>query len=272
MIRLENTLSIHARPDALLVYGDTNSTLAAALVASKQQIPVIHVESGLRSFNHHMPEELNRLITDRLSSTLFCPTPASVVQLNLEGISDGVHLSGDVMYEATLRYAEDSSDPFEEFSDSGFGIVTVHRADNTDNPGQLSGIIRGLGLLGYPLLFPVHPRTAIRLRGLTLPENIHTVEPVSYRTMLSLVRRADVVITDSGGLQKEALWLGTRCLTLRNETEWTETLGGGWNQLVGSDADRLLAADSERPAGAIPEFGFVGGQFASRHIVDILLQ
>lgn len=272
MIRLENTLSIHARPDALLVYGDTNSTLAAALVASKQQIPVIHVESGLRSFNHHMPEELNRLITDRLSSTLFCPTPASVVQLNLEGISDGVHLSGDVMYEATLRYAEDSSDPFEEFSDSGFGIVTVHRADNTDNPGQLSGIIRGLGLLGYPLLFPVHPRTAIRLRGLTLPENIHTVEPVSYRTMLSLVRRADVVITDSGGLQKEALWLGTRCLTLRNETEWTETLGGGWNQLVGSDADRLLAADSERSAGAIPEFGFVGGQFASRHIVDILLQ
>jgi len=177
-----------------------------------------------------------------------------------------------VMYEATLRYAEYATDTFDEYADSAFGIVTIHRAENTDNPAQLSRIIQGLGSLRYPLLFPVHPRTEVILQDLTLPGNIHTVKPVSSMTLLSLVRRADVVITDSGGLQKEAVWLGTRCLTLRSETEWTESLGGGWNQLVGSDPDRMLAADKIKPTGPAPEFGFIDGRYASQHMVEVLLR
>lgn len=270
MTRLDEVLGRNPTPDALLVYGDTNTTLASVLVASKRHIPVIHVEAGLRSHNRKMPEELNRLITDRLASILFCPTPASVALLLREGISDGVYLSGDVMYEATVRFAENAKDRFHDLSDGSFGIVTVHRAENTDDPDRLAGILQGLGMLDIPLLFPVHPRTMLRLSSIAMPDNVRKIEPLSYRTMLSLVRRASLVVTDSGGLQKEAIWLGTRCLTLRNETEWIESLKGGWNQLVGADPVLLKAAALELPAGNPPEFGFEDGRFASEHIVEAL--
>lgn len=237
MIRLESYFdSIHP-VECLVVYGDTNTTLAGSLVAAKKGIPLVHVEAGLRSFNMAMPEEVNRIITDKLSAFLFCPTDTALRNLENEGIRTGTFLSGDVMYDATLHFSElaDSMEsqlePYLESIDK-FYLSTIHRPSNTDDSEQLQRIIGALHDLEFPVIFPVHPRTKARLSNIELPDSIRVLPPVSYLQMLYLIKRAETVITDSGGLQKEAYWLKKPCITLRSETEWVETLQGGWNQLV----------------------------------------
>jgi UDP-N-acetylglucosamine 2-epimerase len=233
--------------DRVLVYGDTNSTVAGALAAAKLQVPVAHVEAGLRSFNRRMPEELNRVVTDQLSDLLFCPSQTAVDNLAREGLTSGVHVVGDVMAEAVRMFA-----PSRELSTvmcarhgltaGQYGVATVHRAENTDAVDRLQSIVDGFGRLNFTVAFPVHPRTraALERAGSCLPPNVRLLPPVGYVEMLALVSLARVVLTDSGGLQKEAYWLGVPCVTLRDETEWVETIAAGWNHLVGADADRLV--------------------------------
>ncbi|PIQ60092.1 MAG: UDP-N-acetylglucosamine 2-epimerase (non-hydrolyzing) [Bacteroidetes bacterium CG12_big_fil_rev_8_21_14_0_65_60_17] len=248
------------RPERVLVYGDTNSTLAAALVAAKMHIPVDHVEAGLRSFNRRMPEEVNRIVTDRLSEFCFCPTQTAVEHLASEGRTEGVHLTGDVMLDATRVFAERAAlrrplISLTRHEAGSFALATVHRAENTDHPGRLSAIFDAFGSLDMPVLLPLHPRTRTRLADVDIPDNVEVMAPVSYLAMLTLTAGAACVLTDSGGLQKEALWLGTRCITLRDETEWTETTQGGWNQVVGADRKAIAAAVERVPAGLVPVFG-----------------
>jgi UDP-GlcNAc3NAcA epimerase len=274
MIRLEAALlALQPKPDWVLVYGDTNSTLAGALVAAKLKLPLAHVEAGLRSFNRFMPEEINRVVTDHLSQLLFAPTPTAVENLRREGITQGVYLTGDVMAEAVRCYAEIARRrvPLESLTTHAPGayyVATVHRAENTDDPSRLQGIFEGLGQLALPVILPLHPRTRARLDGtIWIPANVELREPVGYLAMLTLVQHARAVLTDSGGLQKEAIWLGIPCITLREETEWVETLEGGWNQLVGADPDRIAAAATRRPTGKplLPQT-----ESASAHIAQLL--
>jgi UDP-GlcNAc3NAcA epimerase len=275
MTALESLILTGERPDWVLVYGDTNSTIAAALVAAKLHIPVAHVEAGLRSFNRRMPEEINRIVTDRISRLLFCPTQTAVDHLATEGITEGVLLSGDVMLDATLHFAEMASErvPLSEVTELSAGsyhVSTVHRAENTDSPERMAAILTALGGLSKPVLLPAHPRVK-KLLG-DVPPNIHVREPATYLELLTLVRNADKVFTDSGGLQKEAVWLGRPCVTLRDETEWVETQAGGWNQVVGADAESILRAEHQSPAGEAPDFGRPDvGSSASARIAQALI-
>jgi UDP-N-acetylglucosamine 2-epimerase (non-hydrolysing) len=239
------------QPDLVIVYGDTNSTLAGALAAVKLHISVAHVEAGMRSFDRLMPEEINRVVTDHISSLHFCPTQTSVDNLLKEGITQGVHLVGDVMVDA-LEYnrniAEDKSDIVQRLGlkNHTYLVLTVHRPANTDSQKNMTGIISAIGESGKPTIFPVHPRTKKYLLdyGLwaTLPSNIHVTEPLGYLDILKLMGHAEKILTDSGGMQKEAFILGVPCITLRGTTEWVETLEGGWNVLVGSDKDQIIHA------------------------------
>lgn len=226
-------------PDAVLVYGDTNSTLAGALVASKLHIPLVHVEAGLRSFNMRMPEEINRKLSDQVSNLLLCPTRTAVANLASEGIRDGVYHVGDVMYDATLlavEIARERSDVLERLGlgDKGFAVATVHRAENTDDPARLSEILRWLKARAsdHEVVCPVHPRLKEKAErhGLSL-DALNTCEPLGYLDMALLLDRAEAVYTDSGGLQKEAYFHRKPCVTLREETEWVETVQNGWNRL-----------------------------------------
>lgn len=240
-------------PDALLVYGDTNSTLAGALAAAKLHIPVLHIEAGLRSFNRKMPEEINRVLTDHLSELLFCPTATAVANLAREGITSGVHLTGDVMYDAFLynqRLAKDSRVSDRLGVKSGeYILCTIHRAENTDEPGRIKGIFAALSRLSRPVVLPLHPRTQkiIREQGLeaALGSNIRVIDPVGYLEMISLEAGAWKILTDSGGVQKEAYFAGVPCITLRDETEWLETVQAGWNYLAGTDTGKILRAVEE---------------------------
>lgn len=277
MSRLEEFLLAQPAMDWLLIYGDTNSTLAGALVASKLHIPLAHVEAGLRSFNRHMPEEINRIVADRLSDLLFCPTESAVANLRAEGIRSGVHLTGDVMLEATHLFAEEArqkplTEALTHLASGVYYLATIHRAENTDHPDRLRAIFDGLGRLQETVLLPLHPRTKERLHGLEIPSNVQLLPPVSYLEMLSLIGGARCVLTDSGGLQKEAYWLGIPCITLRKETEWIETLENGWNQLVGSDPNRIVEASRHLPDNQAVqvEFGSVQGERASSHICKYL--
>lgn len=254
------------KPDAVLVYGDTNSTLAGALAAVKLGVPVMHVEAGLRSFDMRMPEEINRVITDRVSSLLLCPGEVAVTNLLNEGISSGVHAIGDVMLDALIEAAGRSDEGVSVWGESvvpdTYAIATIHRAENTDDPARLSGIVRALGEVPYPVLFPVHPRTrnALKRGGISLPANVHAVEPLSYVAMARALGGAHIVLTDSGGLQKEAYWLRVPCITLRDSTEWVETVSSGWNQLAGADQGRIAAALAHvaRPQEQKPCYGEPG--------------
>jgi UDP-N-acetylglucosamine 2-epimerase len=249
LIGIEEVL-LFEKPDLVVVYGDTNSTLAGALAAAKHKIPIAHVEAGLRSFVWTMPEEINRVLADHISSLLFCPTPTAVRNLKMEGITRGVHLVGDVMYDSfkkNLALAEKKSNILQKLnlSKKEFYLLTLHRAENTDRKDNLSKLVRILVGLDRKVVFPIHPRTRKRLSQFGLmgrlnsAGNVLLIEPVSYLDILVLEKNSRYVLTDSGGVQKEAFFLKTPCLTLREETEWVETLKGGFNRLVGLDVTRI---------------------------------
>ncbi|MEZ4699536.1 MAG: UDP-N-acetylglucosamine 2-epimerase (non-hydrolyzing) [Rhodothermales bacterium] len=282
MERLEEVLRSFRGPLAIQVYGDTNTTLAGAIVAAKLGHPIVHVEAGLRSFNRAMPEEINRIVTDRLSTLLCCPTENAVRHLASEGMVEGVHLTGDVMYDATRHFAARADERVDlerliPFAPGEYVVATVHRAENTDDAPTLKRIFAGLGRLGVPVVMPLHPRTRARLGDFVPPETVLMIDPLGYLAMLKLLSHAQAVFTDSGGLQKEAFWLQVPCVTLRRETEWTETLAGGWNQLVGSDPAAIREAyQGITDAGKAPRHAFFAGPTESasnavaRHIGDLL--
>jgi len=260
MVALERVFS-EIRPDLVLVYGDTNSTLAGALVAAKAGIPLAHVEAGLRSYNRAMPEEINRVAADHLSDILFCPTEAAVQNLAKEGVRENVHNVGDVMYDALLHNLAQARGRSTILSQLGlqtgkYALATVHRAANTDDPANMAAILTALGGLPARIVLPLHPRTRKLLAnyGLAAPPNVSLLEPVGYFDMLVLEENADCILTDSGGMQKEAYLLGVRCITLRDETEWVETVEAGWNRLAGARIEAIQAAYAtwfprgERPA------------------------
>ncbi len=228
-------------PDVVLVYGDTNSTLAAALAAAKLHVPVAHVEAGLRSFNRAMPEEVNRVLTDHVSQWLFCPSEVSKKHLANEGIHDGVRVVGDVMADAVEHYRQKAIAPS---IDGPFALATLHRAENTDEPERLRGIVAALEGSDIPVVLPLHPRTAATFErlGISPQGSLRIVEPVSYFEMLGLLEAARFVLTDSGGLQKEAFWFGKRCVTMRDETEWVELVEIGANRVVGSSEQAIRDA------------------------------
>lgn len=252
MLEAIETVILREMPDWVLVYGDTNSTLAGALAAAKLHVPVAHVEAGLRSFNMRMPEEINRIVADRISRLLFCPTDAAVQNLASEGITAGVHNVGDVMYDAVLHYGAKAKHDTRicdilGLNDRGFVLATCHRQENTDDPVRMAEIIKALARIScdIPVVFPIHPRTRKRLSESGLDVSLsclQTIEPVSYLQMLALEQGARVIVTDSGGIQKEAFFFGIPCLTMRDETEWIETLTSGWNSLAGADVKRIVAA------------------------------
>ena len=262
MERLEPVLA-DAKPDALLVYGDTTTTLAGALVAAKMNVPLAHVEAGLRSFDKRMPEEQNRVITDHLSDVLLCPTQQAVDNLAREGVTKGVHLVGDVMYDACRAFAalaaKQPGAVGRGLKPGGYVLVTIHRAAATDTPEALSAMVEVLTSLGAPAIFPVHPRTRAKLEAAGRWDELQNVpglimaRPAGYLDFTALLMQAQAVITDSGGVQKEAYFHGVPCITLRDTTEWVETVDGGFNRLTGMDAAKVaeamadLSMPDERP-------------------------
>ena len=248
LAQIERVL-LRERPDWVLVYGDTNSTLAGALAAAKLHLPVAHVEAGLRSYNRQMPEEINRVLTDHVSDLLFCPTQAAVDNLAREGITAGVHHVGDVMYDAVRNHAQRAAARSRILEELGLApgsyfLATVHRAGNTDDPTRLTAILDALSALGWPVVLPAHPRTRKALDALHYQpgDQVRLIKPVGYLDMLQLEQHARAILTDSGGVQKEAYFAGVPCITLREETEWVETVESGWNTLVGADRECILAA------------------------------
>ncbi|HOT07033.1 MAG: hypothetical protein A4E45_01897 [Methanosaeta sp. PtaB.Bin039] len=267
-------------PDMVLVFGDTNTTLAGALAAAKLHIPVVHVEAGLRSFDRRMPEEVNRVLVDHCSDILSCPTITAVDNLRKEGIERGVHLTGDVMVDSMqdcLRIASGSASVLEDLglSEKGYILATVHRAENTDHPARLESICQALAEVArhIEVVFPCHPRTVGRLKAAGLWEELTSrvmvVDPVGYLEMLVLEAAARKVLTDSGGVQKEAYMLGVPCITLRETTEWVETVQDGWNVLVGAERSGIIrAAIDFLPSGPRKEvFGRPG---AASRLVELL--
>jgi UDP-GlcNAc3NAcA epimerase len=246
------------KPGLVLVYGDTNSTLAGGLAAVKVHIPVAHVEAGLRSYNTKMPEEINRILVDRISSLLFCPTKTSVENLENEGITKGVHLVGDVMYDAALHNKElaERSKILDKLGleKNGYLLITLHRPSNTDIRENMESVVEALISSGEEVVFPIHPRALKYLKEYRLhaklDQAIKLLEPVGYLDFTCLAMNAKKILTDSGGVQKEAYFHGVPCITLREETEWVETVDDGWNVLVGADGEKILEAiKSFSPSG-----------------------
>lgn len=250
MLQGVEDLCIKEKPDYMLVYGDTNSTLAGALAAKKLGIGVIHIEAGLRSFNRTMPEEINRILTDSISDILFCPTDTSVFNLNNEGIRDGIVKiikNGDVMQDAAIYYANKSEERSSIIKQLGlrsndFVLATLHRQENTDDINNLTSIIKAFSLIAkeVKLIIPLHPRTRKIIEREKIRTNFSIIDPVGYFDMLELLKNCKMVLTDSGGLQKEAYFFNKYCITLRNETEWVELIQNGFNQLAGADTEKIL--------------------------------
>ncbi len=269
---------VEQKPDWVLIYGDTNSTLAAALAAAKLHIPIAHVEAGLRSFNRKMPEEINRIIADTVSNLLFCPTDAAVRNLAQEGITQGVYKVGDVMYDSVLFYsdlAEKQSSVLETLglTPGAYVLATVHRAENTDHAEYMQEILDAFCEIDCPVVWPIHPRTRNLLADKLqrLPDHIYVVDPLPYFDMLKLEKNAQKILTDSGGVQKEAYWFKVPCITLREETEWVELVDAGCNTLCGPSRTRIvkaLAADSPQSWGP-PDL--YGSGNSSQSIIEILL-
>ncbi len=277
LIEIEKIL-IKEKPDLVIVYGDTNSTLAGALAAKKLHMFLAHVEAGLRSFNKKMPEEINRIVADHLSDILFCPTETAVENLRKEGILKGVYLVGDIMFDALEHFVKISQRKSRileilNLKPKDYYLLTIHRAENTDNIERLKSILSALGESRKNIIFPIHPRTKNRIKELGLENylssNIKTIEPVGYLDMLELERNAYAILTDSGGVQKEAFWLKVPCITLRDETEWIETVRYGWNTLVGADKNKILEALDNIKKGEDINFE---KNYAAPKICEILLR
>jgi UDP-GlcNAc3NAcA epimerase len=258
MLAAVEEVLVKEKPDWVLIYGDTNSTLAGALAAAKLHIRIAHVEAGLRSYNRLMPEEINRIVADQLSQLLLCPSRVAVDNLAAEGITRGVSITGDVMADAlqfaTARVSTDSKITARlALRPQGYLLATVHRAENTDNIGRLENILSAFAALDEPVVFPAHPRTRklLRERNYKPPENVALTDPVGYLDVIALEKSARILLTDSGGMQKEAYWLKVPCITLRDETEWIETLESGWNILTGADQERIV--DAVRAFKEIPK-------------------
>jgi UDP-GlcNAc3NAcA epimerase len=290
--KTERTL-IQEKPDAVVVYGDTNSTLGAAVAAAKLHIPVAHVEAGLRSFNRSMPEEINRVVADHLSNLLFCPTKTAVKNLKLEGITKGVLLVGDVMLDSIKAFTPLAQKHTPRLGKLGvqpqeYILATIHRAENTDSYDKLAVLIEAIAQINLPIILPMHPRLRDLLNNraelaplkqtLAQAPHVRVVEPAPYIDMLMLEANARLIMTDSGGVQKEAYFVGVPCLTLRNETEWVETLQGGWNTLVEISLSKILrqvkaswSGPTKRPH-ARPNLKLFGGGNASDRMVTKLVQ
>jgi len=277
LIGIEEIL-LKEEPDFVIVYGDTNATIAGALAAAKLHIKLVHIEAGLRSYNKRMPEEINRIVTDVLSDLLFVPTPVAAENLKQEGIVKGVHIVGDVMVDALMEYtgvAEVKSDilPRLDLSRNDFILMTIHRPSNADHDERLSVILTQVAAGGLPVIFPVHPRSRSRVQALIgeVQGDIRLIEPVGYLDMMLLEKYAAIIVTDSGGVQKEAYLHKTHCLTVRSETEWVETVADGWNYLVGHDLGRIpqLITDFPTPKAWSDHYG--DGRSAT-HIVKQLLE
>lgn len=242
--------------DAVLVFGDTNSTLAAALAASKLHIKVIHIEAGLRSFNKTMPEEINRILTDHVSDLLFCSSKNGVDQLAKESVTGKAHEVGDIMYDSFLHFSEVSKQKSTiseeiDLSSEPYHLLTLHRPYNTDNKDRLELILNELGKVNHRIIWPVHPRNKAMVEQISMPKNIELAAPFSYLNMLAVINASSKIITDSGGLQKEAYWAKKPCVTIRPETEWIETIEKGWNVLAGNrieDLADLINSNEELPA------------------------
>lgn len=278
MLKVIEEILLKESPDIALVFGDTNTTLAGALAAAKLHIPVAHVEAGLRSFNKKMPEEVNRVLVDHCSDFLFCPTKTAVENLHNESIVDGVSLTGDVMLDILqecIHIAEKSSKILEELDlqPKEYFLATVHRAENTDDPERLKSIVEALTNIGK-VIFPCHPRTRKRLEEMHLWEeldkNIRVIMPVGYLDMLLLEKNAQKILTDSGGVQKEAYMLQTPCITMRDDTEWVETLEDGWNFLVGADKNTIIKYAHEYISNREQRNVFGLGDASQRMIEEIL--
>ena len=272
------------RPELILVFGDTNSTLAGALASTACGIRLAHLEAGLRSYNRQMPEEMNRVLTDHISDLLFCPSQTAVDNLAKEGIKENVYLVGDLMMDmlrASQERAKASSAILSQLglADKGFLLATIHRSENTDDETRLQELIEALLSLHEPVVLPLHPRTRKALEGSDLSAalqpgsgtNLKITQPLSYLDMVRLVSSAQMVLTDSGGLQKEAYWLGVPCVTLRDETEWVETVQAGWNRLAGADTKKIFHAvqdfnpPKERPS-------LYGDGHAAKRCVELMLE
>ena len=279
LIEIERIL-LTERPDRVLAYGDTNSTLAGALAAAKLHIPVAHVEAGLRSFNMQMPEEINRILTDQLSDILFCPTQAALDNLAREGFANKpvqVLQVGDVMQDAALLFAQAAAHGLtSSVTGEGFILATLHRAENTDDPARLTSIVSALNTLHAslaPVVLPLHPRTraAIAKSGLSL--DVQVIDPVGYLEMVDLLRRCALVLTDSGGVQKEAFFFGKACVTMRDQTEWVELVEVGANTLVGAEAKAIQQAAVAQIGHIVTDVGqLYGGGMAAKQVAQILAQ
>lgn len=275
LIKLEEIYT-EVKPDLVLVYGDTNSTLAGALCASKLLIPVAHIEAGLRSFNMRMPEEQNRILTDHLSKYLFVPTDSAESNLANEGIKRGVYNIGDVMYDGILhfkRIADSKSKIIDELKlqPNSYILTTIHRAENTDDINRLKNIIEALNESGVNIVLPLHPRTRkyIESYGLRIADNIKIIDPVGYLDMIKLEQHAIKIVTDSGGVQKEAFFNKKPCITMRDETEWVETVENGWNVIVGTNKNKILDAIMNFTPSSEQKYIFGDGNAAEK-IVNIL--
>jgi len=262
------------KPDWTLVYGDTNSTLAGALASVKLNVPVAHVEAGLRSFNREMPEEINRIVTDRISDLLFAPTQTAMQNLENEGLANISRKTGDVMYDSVLYYRKKLKLHPQAYNTPGvpeqYYLATIHRAENTDHPEILEHLLLAFSWLQLPVVLPIHPRTRKVIAGIIkIPSNVILIDPLGYLEMLQLTQNATRVLTDSGGLQKEAYFLKIPCITLRNETEWVETVHDNWNIVAGTDPEQIIRA-IDQPHPILPQREEFGDGHAAVKIINEL--
>ena len=279
MLEKIEKICLAEQPDRLMVYGDTNSTLAGALAAAKLHIPVAHIEAGLRSFNMQMPEEINRILTDQVSDILFCPTDTAVSNLKNEGFDTKpvkVLNVGDVMQDSSLFFSERAikGSSLVDVPNEGFIVATLHRAENTDDANRLKSIIEALNYIHEhirPVVLPLHPRTQKVVKSLGLELKISVLEPVGYLEMIWLLKHCDAVVSDSGGVQKEAFFFKKPCVTMRDQTEWVELIDHGVNVLAGADTQKIIQC-TEAMLGKVIEdpLSLYGGGYASQNIVNVL--